>query len=96
MMMRATVAMMHISYIFKSGMMETRSSLGRSATSFSSVQCKCFLFVPTAGNLADMICRRGAGAKALATTSRVTEEAMVCAQQELEGCTGDTDSEEDE
>ena len=96
MMMRATVAMMHISCIFKSGMTETRSSLGRSATSFSSIQCKCLLFVPTVGDLADMIYRRGAGAKALATTSRVTEEAMVRAQQELEGRTGDTDSEEDE
>jgi hypothetical protein len=95
MMMWATVAMMHISYIFKSGMTETRSSLGRSATSCSSVQCKCLLLVPTVGDLADIICRRDAGAKALATTSCITEEAMVHAQQELEGCTGDTDSEED-
>jgi hypothetical protein len=38
---------------------------------------------------------QSAGATALKTTTRVSEEAKLQAQQELEGRTGDTDSEAD-
>ena len=46
--------------------------------------------------MANGIFSRSAGAKSLETTSRVSEEAKVCAQEELAGRTGDTDSEADE
>lgn len=97
MTMQVTPAMIHISLISRSGTREIPWSLARSVASSSSVQCECLSlsFVPIAGSLADDICRRGAGAKPLVTTSRITEEARVRAQQELEGRTGDTDSEED-
>ncbi|KIM77565.1 hypothetical protein PILCRDRAFT_11985 [Piloderma croceum F 1598] len=39
---------------------------------------------------------RNAGAVAIEATSRITNEAQLCAQQELEGRTGETDSEADE
>jgi len=46
--------------------------------------------------IANGIFSRSAGAKSLETTSCVSEEAKVRAQEELVGRTGDTDSEVDE
>jgi hypothetical protein len=46
--------------------------------------------------MANGIFSHSAGTKSLETTSHVSEEAKVCAQEELTGHTGDTDSEVDE
>jgi hypothetical protein len=65
------------------------------ARSYSIVLCGFVLFSPIIQN-ANEFYSRNAGAVIIEVTSRVTEEAQLRAQQELEGRTGETDSEADD
>jgi hypothetical protein len=79
---------------FKIGVLIALRSSRRFARSYLIVLCKYFLFLSEIIILIALILRsRNAGATPLEAKPRMTDEAKARAKKELEGRTGDTDSE---
>jgi len=89
----ATRATSPIWRISRNGTRASLSSLGIFAWNYLSVLCTWLVFYLIC--ILMTICSRSAGASSLESQSRMSSDAKQRAQEELEGRTGETDSEEE-